>query len=111
MSEFIECTKGNGSHSYRATDGRCGWCANLEALAAKEARLEKLEGALVWEDTNLWSFLRSVLLQGQDIALDYRDKGYELMSARVDAAAREREDELNKHRFPEVTAIDGKVES
>lgn len=46
MSEWIECTKGNGSHSYRATEGRCGWCANLEAQARKELRLEELEAAL-----------------------------------------------------------------
>lgn len=44
----------------------------------------------------LWSFMRSVLLQGQDIALDYRDKGYEEMSARLDEAARERADKLEK---------------
>lgn len=43
----------------------------------------------------LWSFLRSVMLQGQDIALDYRDKGYEEMSARLDAAASERADKLH----------------
>jgi hypothetical protein len=42
----------------------------------------------------LWSFLRSVMFQGQDIALDYRDKGYEAMSARIDAAASERADKL-----------------
>jgi len=73
-------------------------------------RSEALEAARKWEQDHLWAFLRSVLLQGQDIALDYREKGYELMSARVDEAAREREDELNKHRFPEVTPVDGGCE-
>lgn len=42
----------------------------------------------------LWSFLRSVMLQGQDIALDYREKGYEEMSARLDVAAGDRVDKL-----------------
>jgi hypothetical protein len=34
------------------------------------------------------------MLQGQDIALDYRDRGYEAMSARLDEAASERADKL-----------------
>ena len=42
----------------------------------------------------LWSFLRQVLSQGQDIHLDYLDKPYESKSARLDAAARERAEQL-----------------
>lgn len=45
----------------------------------------------------LWSFLRSVLSQGGAIQQDYeagKFKCYEEYSARVDAAARERADEL-----------------
>lgn len=41
-----------------------------------------------------WSFLRNVLLQGRDIHLDHVSKDYESYSARVDKAAREREEEL-----------------
>jgi len=43
-----------------------------------------------------WSFLRNVLLQGRDIHLDHADKDYESFSARVDEAAREREQELER---------------
>ena len=42
----------------------------------------------------LWFFLRQVLSQGQDIHLDYLDKPYESKSARLDAAARERAEQL-----------------
>jgi hypothetical protein len=45
---------------------------------------------------SLWSFLRNVLHQGESIGLDHRDKPYEQYSARMDQAAREREDELRK---------------
>lgn len=41
----------------------------------------------------LWSFLRSVLSQGVAIWQDHRNKHYEIYSARLDAAARERADE------------------
>ncbi len=45
----------------------------------------------------LWEFMRSVLSQGAAIQQDYatgRHNGYEAYSARLDAAARERGDEL-----------------
>lgn len=45
----------------------------------------------------LWSFLRSVMSQGADIRCDYesgRHKSYEAYSARLDAAAAERAEEL-----------------
>jgi len=45
---------------------------------------------------SLWSFLRNVLSQGRDIYLDHEGKGYEEYSARLDAAARERADELER---------------
>lgn len=54
---------------------------------------------------SLWSFIRACMSQGQDIALDYRDKGYEEMSARLDAAASERADQLLK-----MTANDAATE-
>lgn len=43
-----------------------------------------------------WSFLRNVLMQGRDIHLDHVGKGYESYSARVDEAASEREQELER---------------
>jgi hypothetical protein len=42
----------------------------------------------------IWSLLRNVLSQGRDIYLDHVDKPYEVESARLDAAARERADQL-----------------
>ena len=45
----------------------------------------------------LWSWVRSVMSQGADIRCDYDQgvhKGYEAYSARLDAAAAERADEL-----------------
>lgn len=45
----------------------------------------------------LWSWVRSVMSQGADIRCDYDQgvhKGYEAYSARLDAAASERADEL-----------------
>jgi hypothetical protein len=53
------------------------------------------------ESNELWSFLRRVMTQGQDIALDYREKNYEEMSARLDAAASERVDQLLKILTPD----------
>lgn len=52
------------------------------------------------EANELWSFLRRVMTQGQDIALDYRENNYEEMSARLDAAASERVDQLLKLLTP-----------
>jgi hypothetical protein len=49
---------------------------------------------------SLWSFLRSVLSQGADIHLDHQGKGYELYSARLDEAAREREEQLTARLQP-----------
>jgi hypothetical protein len=49
---------------------------------------------------SLWSFLRSVLSQGADIHLDHQGKGYELHSARLDEAAREREEQLTARLQP-----------
>jgi hypothetical protein len=45
----------------------------------------------------LWSWVRSVMSQGADIRCDYDQgvhKGYEAYSARLDAAAAERAEEL-----------------
>ena len=45
----------------------------------------------------LWSWVRSVMSQGADIRCDYDHsvhKGYEAYSARLDAAAAERAEEL-----------------
>lgn len=58
------------------------------------------------DEGKLWSFLRSVMLQGQDILHDHREKPYEQMSARLDEAARERVRSL----VTLVTPNDGKVE-
>lgn len=44
----------------------------------------------------LWSFIRDCMVRGQHIEIDHRDKGYEAMSARLDAAAAERADKLWK---------------
>ena len=45
---------------------------------------------------SLWSFLRNVLHQGEAIGLDCRERPYEEYSARMDAAARERETQLRE---------------
>lgn len=45
---------------------------------------------------SLWSFLRTVLSQGGDIWIDHQQKSYEQYSARLDLAARERTDELER---------------
>ncbi len=44
----------------------------------------------------LWVFLRDVLAQGGHIRDDYHGKTYESYAARLDAAARERADELEQ---------------
>lgn len=45
---------------------------------------------------DLWSFMRQVLSQGQDIWLDHQTRSYEEKSARLDAAARERAEQLEQ---------------
>jgi hypothetical protein len=60
------------------------------ALARQTAGEPMTEG-------ELWSFLRSVMSQGADIRTDYDmgvHKGYEAYSARLDAAAAERAEQL-----------------
>lgn len=48
------------------------------------------------DDGRLWSFLRTVMAQGVDIAVDAERLGwdYEARSARLDAAAAQRSDQL-----------------
>lgn len=43
---------------------------------------------------DIWSLLRQILSQGRDIYLDHVDKPYEVESARLDAAARERTEQF-----------------
>lgn len=50
--------------------------------------------AAVPDAGKLWSFLRNVLQQGGAISQDHADAGYEQHSARLDAAARERAEQL-----------------
>lgn len=61
----------------------------------------------VYDDGELWSFLRSVLSQGRDIYLDHEETNYETFSAALDAAALERLEPLKKllakRRAPETT--------
>ena len=55
----------------------------------------------------LWSFLRSTLTQGAAIAQDNADKMTELYSARLDAAASERVEKLERLLArPELTDAD-----
>jgi hypothetical protein len=58
----------------------------------------------------LWSFLRSCMTQGQDIALDYRERSYEEMSARLDAAAAKRADDLMAAIRKKISAHDRRCE-
>jgi len=44
----------------------------------------------------LWVFLRDVLSQGGHIRDDYHGKTYEAYASRLDAAARERADQLEQ---------------
>ena len=73
--------------------GACAAKIRARGFDFAEARRRKLaeldEGAL-------WSFLRTVLGQGVDIALDAGRLGwsYEMRSARLDAAAAERAEQL-----------------
>ena len=51
-----------------------------------------------------WSWCRDLLSQGGDIYHDRMPGGYEVYSARLDAAARERADELKAHCVPRDVA-------
>jgi len=67
----------------------------VNELHALISRAEAAEP--VATDGELWSWVRSVMSQGVSINQDYAAgnlKGYEAYSARLDAAARERADEL-----------------
>jgi hypothetical protein len=45
---------------------------------------------------DLWVFIRNVMQQGEAIAKDFADKPYEAYARRLDAAARERTEQLGK---------------
>lgn len=60
-------------------------------LVANAGELVRVKGL---DRGEMWSFLRDVLSQGGDIQIDHATKGYESYSARLDAAARERADQL-----------------
>ena len=68
--------------------------AECATLRAQNEQITK------WLDTGkAWSWIRSVLGQGQAQQADYASgkySGYEAYSARVDEAAREREEELRE---------------
>lgn len=62
-----------------------------------ELALARLATGEAMTEGELWSWLRSVMSQGADIRTDYDQgvhKGYEAYSARLDAAAAERAEEL-----------------
>jgi hypothetical protein len=48
------------------------------------------------DEGKLWSFLRDTLQHGVAIAADHADKSYEVFSARMDGAARERAELFNR---------------
>jgi hypothetical protein len=80
----------------------CGWIGQLTSGFSAETASKPADDMHPGE---LWSFLRSVMMQGQDIANDYREKGYEEMSARLDVAAGDRVDrllELLKSTAPKI---------
>jgi hypothetical protein len=67
------------------------------AEVAKERERERLKTGGPMTEGELWSWVRSVMCQGADIRADYDagvHKGYEAYSARLDAAAAERADQL-----------------
>ena len=70
----------------------------VRELHAQQAEPQSLRRASrPIDEGELWSWVRSVMSQGADIRFDYEQgvhKGYEAYSARLDAAAAERAEEL-----------------
>lgn len=80
-----------------ANGGLHFWYDKGRAVAAAEAPQPAPAQAVPLTDGELWSWVRRVMTQGSDIRCDYDSgfhKGYEAYSARLDAAAAERADEL-----------------
>ena len=63
------------------------------ALSAPAAPAEPLPEPVL-DDGEAWSFCRKVMSDGRDVALWHPDEGYERQSARMDASAAKRGDEL-----------------
>ena len=86
MADLLKVMEREGLHSEHAA--QCVLEARRRDSAKKKAPLGEGE---------LWSWVRSVMSQGADIRCDYDQgahKGYEAYSARLDAAAAERAQEL-----------------
>jgi len=65
----------------------------------------------VYEDGELWSFIRRCMSQGKDIHLDHAERTYEEYSARLDLAALERLPELKAYIVRAVAAARGADET
>ena len=73
-----------------SADNEAAWTL-ARWLVANAGELVRVKGL---DRGEMWSLLRDVLSQGGDIQIDHATKGYESYSARLDAAARERADQL-----------------
>jgi hypothetical protein len=71
-------------------------CARYVALPSKPSN--------VYDDGELWSFIRRCMAQGKDIHLDHAERTYEEYSARLDLAALERLPELQSYIVRAVVA-------
>lgn len=40
---MVECKRSNGMHSYLATEGRCGWCAEQDRIKRMEVALRSIQ--------------------------------------------------------------------
>lgn len=70
---------------------------SVAAMAERAGRPVQGRHGKSLDEGELWSWVRSVMSQGADIRCDYDQgvhKGYEAYSARLDAAAAERAEEL-----------------
>lgn len=65
----------------------------------------------VYDDGELWSFIRRCMSQGKDIHLDHAERTYEEYSARLDLAALERLPELQAYIVRAVVAARGSNET
>lgn len=97
MADLLKVMEREGVHSEHAA--QCVLEARRRDNAKKKTPIDEGE---------LWSWVRSVMSQGADIRCDYDQgvhKGYEAYSARLDAAAAERSQELWARLNPHNTTI------
>jgi hypothetical protein len=75
------------------------------------AYAQRTSNSKVYEDGELWSFIRRCMSQGKDIHLDHAQRTYEKYSARLDLAALERLPELQAYIVRAVVSARGSSET